>query len=214
MSQLQRIEMSYEQAATDLEQFKSYLGANESFSEGDVVGKLKGFPHLCCLLGSLIAGVPKANVFKFEFQIQGVFAADLVVGNTQRQRYVFIEFEDGSENGLFGKARTAQMRNWSTRFEHGFGQLVDWEWALNDGKTSAVLQNNLGGGTFAAEYLLVCGRDHFMEGTEKERLFYRAQKVLLDGKPATCMTYDGLLLYFDATIEAIRSYSQPPIGGS
>ncbi len=45
-----------------------------------------------------------------------------------------------------------------------------------------------------------------MNSTEKKRLFWRGQNIFLNGKIAACVTYDGLLLMFETTLEAIKSY--------
>jgi hypothetical protein len=152
------------------------------------------------------SGVPRADVYKFEFQILGVFKADLVVGNSQRKRFVFVEFESGDKYSLFGPKKTNQMRDWSRRFEHGFGQLVDWAWAIRDAGNTQIFKNAFGCDEFSAEYLLVCGRDSLMDGTEHKRHFWRAENCILGGTQATCLTYDGLLIFFQTTIEAIKSY--------
>jgi hypothetical protein len=45
-----------------------------------------------------------------------------------------------------------------------------------------------------------------MSSTEKRRFFWRRENVLLNGKKAACFTYDGLLLFFESTLEAIKSF--------
>src|SRR5262249_47606172 len=128
------------------------------------------------------------------------------VGNSLQKRFVLVEFEGGELNSVFGPAQTNQMRDWSRQLEHGFGQLVDWAWAIHDAGNTQILKNSFGCNDMSAIYLLVCGRDAQMDGTEQKRFFWRSNKVILDGTLATCLTYDGLLLFFETTIEAIRSY--------
>ena len=113
MAQLLRIDLDFSRAATELAEFKKFLKSNTTFSERDVVAELKRRPHLSCLIGFLQPSVPRANVYKFEFQIHGVFRPDLVVGNLQFQRFVFVEFESGQDTSLFGPKGTNQMRDWS-----------------------------------------------------------------------------------------------------
>ena len=206
MPQLRPIALDFEQAAEELSEFRTFLEENTSFSETQVVKELRTRPHLSCLIGSLIAGVSRANVYKFEFQIQGVFRADLVVGNLQQKRFVLVEFEGGETHSIFGPGQTNQMRNWSRQLEHGLGQLVDWAWALQDASHTQILKNNFGCEDISTVFLLVCGRDGLMDPTEQKRFFWRSNNILLSGTRATCLTYDGLLLFFETTIEAIRSY--------
>jgi hypothetical protein len=84
MPQLQRINLDFSAAETELAEFKKFLDDNPEFPESAVVRLLKSKLNLCCLLGSMVAGVPKADVYKFEFQIQGVFRADFVTGHLQQ----------------------------------------------------------------------------------------------------------------------------------
>lgn len=206
MPQLQTINLDFAQATNELAEFRKFLQDNATFSEANVVAELKKLQHLSCLIGSMHAGVPRADVYKFEFQIQGVFRADLVVGNLHWRRFVLVEFESGQITSLFGPTETNQMRDWSRQLEHGFGQLVDWAWAIHDAGNTQIFKNAFGCDDLSALYVLVCGRDALMNGTEKKRFFWRSDNVLLNGKPATCLTYDGLLVFFQATLEAIRSY--------
>ena len=80
MAQLQRINLDFSRATSELAEFKKFLQDNTTFSERKVVAELKKRPHLSCLIGFLQPSVPRADAYKFEFQIQGVFRADLVVG--------------------------------------------------------------------------------------------------------------------------------------
>lgn len=210
MPQLQPINLDFNAAETELGDFKKFLDANAEFSETAVVNLLKSQLNLCCLLGSMIAGVPKADVYKFEFQIQGVFRADFVAGHMQQQRFVLVEFEDGTKTSLFGPKQTNQMRDWSNRFEHGFGQLVDWAWARADVGNTQIFQNAFGCNDMYPIFVLICGRDAFMDATERKRFMWRYNNVDLGGAKATCLTYDGLFQFFQGTIDAIKSYHSGP----
>jgi len=206
MPQLQRINLDFNAAESELAEFKKFLDDNPEFSETLVVSFLKSKLNLCCLLGSMIAGVPKSDVYKFEFQIQGVFRADFVTGHLQQQRFVLVEFEDGTKNSLFGPNETNQMRDWSRRFEHGFGQLIDWAWARTDAGNTQIFQNAFECSDMYPIFVLICGRDAFMNTTERKRFTWRYNNVDLGGAKATCLTYDGLFQFFQGTIDAIRSY--------
>ncbi len=95
MSQLLNIELDFKTAEEELTTFNDFLQRNEFFSERQVVTELKKRTHLSCLIGSMPTGVKRADVYKFEFQILGVFKADLVVGHSKAKRFVFVEFEGG-----------------------------------------------------------------------------------------------------------------------
>jgi hypothetical protein len=206
MPQLQRINLDFNAAENELADFKKFLDNNPEFSETAVVSLLKTKINLCCLLGSMAAGVPRSDVYKFEFQIQGVFRADFVAGHLQQQRFVLVEFEDGTKNSLFGPGETNQMRDRSNRFERGFGQLVDWAWARADAGNTQIFQNAFECNDMYPIFVLICGRDAFMGVTERKRFVWRNSNVGLGGAEVACLTYDGLFQFFQGTVEAIKSY--------
>ena len=207
MAQLQRINLDFSKAIVELAEFREFLQDNTTFSERKVVAELKKRPHLSCLIGFLQPSVPRADAYKFEFQIQGVFRADLVVGNLQFKRFVLVEFEGGQDTSVFGPKGTNQMRDWSRHLEHGFGQLVDWAWAIQDACNTQMFKSAFECEDPIVLYLLVCGRDAAMkDGTEERRFAWRSQSIILDGKIATCLTYDGLFRFLESTLEAIKSY--------
>jgi hypothetical protein len=207
MSQLKEIQVSLDRAERELREFGHFLHENEYFGEGAVVKELRKRPDLICLIANMAPHIIIGDRYKFEFGIAGVFWADLVVGSSQSKWFVFVEFEDGSKNSLFGSVGTHQMRNWSRRFEHGFGQMIDWASALDDVGNSQLFKNYLGFDDFNAMYLLVCGRDSTMSEAEKRRLSWRATNCFLGREHrqlATCLTYDGLFRQLQSTIEGLR----------
>ncbi|MGJ5175457.1 Shedu anti-phage system protein SduA domain-containing protein [Bradyrhizobium oligotrophicum] len=204
---LQPIRLDFAKAEKECAEFRRFLDKNATFKERAVVAHLKKASSLTCLLGSLIAGVPRADVYKFEFAVLGAFRADFVVGDSTSRRLVFVEFEGGEPNSLFGPTGTAQMRDWSKSLEHGFGQLIDWAWALKDGATNPLLQNAFGFEVASFASVVICGRDSFMDVTERRRFDWRAANVAVGQttSTSTCLTYDGLLAYFESTIAAVKS---------
>ena len=204
---LQPISLDFSKAENECAAFRDFLAQNPTFKERAVVEQLKGAVNLSCLLGSLIAGVPRADVHKFEFEVLGAFRADFVVGDSGSRRLVFVEFEGGEESSLFGPSGTAQMRDWSRSLEHGFGQLIDWAWALKDAATNPLLQNAFGFEAASFASVVICGRDAFMDATERRRFEWRAANVAVGQttSTSTCLTYDGLLAYFESTIAAVKS---------
>jgi hypothetical protein len=194
MSLLVPIILDMKQAERDFLEFQPFIQSRQFFSETEVVTLLKGMPHLCCLVLFMMFGAPAANAYKFEFQIEGMFKADLVVGNTTSNEFVLVEFEGGEADSLFGPSSTLQVRDWSRQIGHGFGQLIDWGWALDD--NSKALRNAFGCDDRKAQFILVCGRSNDLNKTEQSRLDWRTEHVILRGRPSACLTYDGLLNFF------------------
>ena len=206
MSFLRTLDLDYGQAEKELAELRKFLNDNPIFKESKIVKELKKRLHASCLIGSLIAGAPKPDLYKFEFPLLGTFRADLVVGSSHSRRFVLVEFEGAGVTSLFGPGGTALMRDWSKELEHGFGQLVDWAWQVNDAPGLTTLQSAFGCNIAGAVSLLVCGRDAHMDIAERKRFDYRATKVAIQGMITTVLTYDGLLVFLQDQIEAIKSY--------
>ena len=57
----------------------------------------------------------------------GDFACDVAAGDSEANAFTLIEFEDAQEYSIFSRRQEGKaMKRWSSRFEHGFSQLVDW----------------------------------------------------------------------------------------
>jgi hypothetical protein len=199
------ITLDLQAAEREFGQFKVWLDANRRFSETAVVKELKALPHLSSLIGYLKEGLGRPNVYKYEFEIQGVFRADLVVGNSITGKFVLVEFEGGEDNSIFGPSSTNQMRDWSRQLHHGFGQIVDWSWAKNDNQHTQVFKNAFGSEITSELYVLICGRRDSMSPVEVNRLQWRSDKTIIGGAKVLCMTYDDLVLFFDGTLALWRT---------
>jgi hypothetical protein len=205
VSLLLPIELNLRAAEQEFADFKTWIDANKRFSETAVVRELKQYPNLTALFGYLKNGIGKPNAYKYEFTIQGVFRADLVVGNSGSGDFVLVEFEGGEEHSIFGPSGTNQMRDWSTQLHHGFGQIVDWSWAKNDNQHTEVYKNAFGCERVSELYVLICGRQDSMSKIECGRLEWRSDKTIVGGAKVLCMTYDELVSFFDATLGIWRT---------
>lgn len=204
MSLFAPIRLDVRAAEQEFGEFKSWIAANNRFSETAVIKELKDRRHLSCLIGYLESGIGKPNVYKYEFAIQGVFRADLVVGNSDLRKFVLVEFEGAEENSIFGPNKTNQMRDWSKQLQRGFSQIVDWSWAKNDNQHTEVFKNAFGCERMTELYVLVCGRANSMDRAETSRLQWRSDKTIIGGAKVLCMTYDDLVSFFDGTLEMAR----------
>lgn len=205
MSPLNSITLNLKTAEDEFGKFKTWLDANKRFAERDVVRELKRYPHLSCLMGYLKDGLGRPDVYKYEFEIQGVFRADLVVGNLNSCNFVLVEFEGGQDNSIFGPSQTNQMKDWSKQINHGFSQIVDWSWAKNDNHHTQVFKNAFGCNAVGELYILVCGRRDSLDAVESSRLRWRSDNTLIGGSKVLCMTYDDLIAHFEGTLALWRT---------
>jgi hypothetical protein len=199
------VELDLRIAELQLAEFKLWFDENKRFSETRVVNELKRLAHLSALIGYMEPAFGKPNVYKYEFVIQGVFRADLVIGNSNSGRFVLVEFEGGQDHSIFGPRSTNQMRDWSHQLQHGFGQIVDWSWAKNDNQHTEVFKSAFGCERMSELYVLVSGRRDSINRVEASRLQWRSEKTTIGGTKVVCMTYDDLVSFFDGTLEVWRT---------
>lgn len=177
----------------ELDEFGQLLASKAELSErDDVLPFFRARRRLAALLGTYGSDVGRSPGVAFEFPLLGDFAADLVVGDRDRREYVVVEFEDGRNDSVFRKVRGRATTAWSPRFEGGFSQLVDWFYTLDDYKKTHKFVKEFGAGHVTFGGLLVVGRAAGVSESDRVRLDWRSNKVLVDSCPVRCVTFDGL----------------------
>jgi hypothetical protein len=147
--------------------------------------------QLSALIGIYNLKNLRKNAIAHELELFGDFACDLAVGDKDSKAYCLIEFEDGSKNSLFlDKGR--HHPEWATRYDHGFGQLIDWMWRISDEKQTETLRTLFGDSEAIILPMLVIGRSCFMNTASRKRFHWRNRNVQLMGAPTICLTYDEL----------------------
>jgi Domain of unknown function (DUF4263) len=195
-----------QKAAEETTKLGEYLNRHEYFSERDVVALLKTLPNLTVLMGSLGSRMIIADSFKYEFTIQGAVAADLILRNASKNTAVFVEFEGGESTSVFARKGTNQLNDWSRQIEHATGQIIDWAWAMSDATNSVLFETNIGMRTFAAQFLIVCGREKSLDTPGKRtRLEFRRKAISVSNYLVTFLTYDELHRELDYALSTIRS---------
>jgi hypothetical protein len=201
---LSDVPLNYSQAETDLDSFKRWFTRNQRFGERDVVRELKKYDNLCLLM-SFLGTRGKPDLFKREFEIQGVFRADYVAGSSSTRHFTLVEFEGGEENSLFGPGSTNQMREWGHQVQHVLGQIVDWSWAINDAQHSKILRNAIGFAEFGRTYVVVCDLNQTMDPTEYSRLGWLNDHCKVTDTEVLFMTFDDLVLHFEGELDVYRA---------
>ena len=179
-------------AKAELDSFETWLSGAGFVTETEIVGQIRAREHMICLLGPA-GNISAPNLVKWELNIHGLYRSDLVLGNNNRRRFLFVEFEGAEEFSLFGRSGTAQNRNWSHQLEHGFGQIVDWASFYANERNSALLTQNFGGEIQQPSFLLICGRDAGVVGPlERQRLNFRRSSVHVAGINSETLTFDEM----------------------
>jgi hypothetical protein len=193
-------------ARGEIKEFGAFLQANEFFNERDCVSLLKTLPNLTTLIGTLGTGMILAESFKYEFRIQGVVAADLVLANKTKSSAMFIEFEGGARHSAFSKTSTNQLPNWSREIEHATGQIIDWAWAISDAANSALWEHNIGMRSFSAQYFVICGREgSLFNELARKRFGFRRNLIAVAGNRIVFLTYDEVFRELDYALTELRT---------
>ena len=131
-----------------------------------------------------------------EFSVFGDHRADLVVGDTKNGQFCFIEFEDAKGTSIFNRAGTKTTPEWSTRYDHGFSQLIDWILWIENNSGNAAYAERFRSMSIRYNMLLVIGRDRDLaDPSLRERFDWRSDSVVVASKKVHCITYD--MLYDD-----------------
>jgi hypothetical protein len=206
MKMLQPITFDYPLWRQQVEEFRDWLSSKEEMSErSDVLPFFRDRPQMAALFGTFNDRIAVADRIAWEFDIFGDFACDLAVGEWARGAYCFIEFEDARRESVFRRQGSKATREWGSRFDHGYSQIIDWVHKLDGRSPSTDLLARFGRHEINFEAVLVIGRDQHLDYGEKQRLAWRNDNVAVNSKKIYCMTFDELLSQFSvrlATFEA------------
>lgn len=184
-------DIDIKQCWVELEEFENLLRDNKELNERkDILPFFKERQHLSACIG-WYAPDNFCNQIKHEFTLFGDFRADLVVGDSVNNIYCFIEFEDATKDSIFiNKERSTS--EWSPRFGHGFSQIIDWFWKIDDVKNTSQFRSIFGTENTEYQGILVIGRDEFLSELEKARLKWYLNRVVVDSRKVICKTFDQL----------------------
>jgi len=142
----------------------------------------------------------------FQHQLFGDFVCDLVIGDSARRLYGFVEWEDASANSIFRRQAKKSTPEWASRFLNGFAQIVDWFWKLDNMSRSIDLENRFGSMHIRYFGLLVIGRDaDLKEQQEHQRWDWWNTRIIVNSMPVVCMTYDQLHAFLLQKIVALSA---------
>ncbi len=208
MTSLNPLRFDPARCATEVEEYVRLLAERDELTEsGDVRPFFRSHLQLAAALSWLAARMPKPDLIAFEFDLFGQFVCDLVVGSSRVRRFCLIEFEDGRHNSLF-RHRSRLAPEWSPRFEHGYSQLMDWFWLLRDQAGSQSMEALFGSRDITYDGILVVGRDRFLGPTERQRLEWRREHVVVESKRILCVTFDELAQDVADKLREIELYAR------
>jgi hypothetical protein len=200
-----------------LNELEDFLATNPELHETKAGGLQEFFDQrldLLLLLGDVFGAGFWPAKYKKEFSIFNEFRADYVVSNAEMSKFLFIEFEDAKSDSIFsrkGNSKSTISYEWSSRFEHGFSQVLDWHFRIDDFRRSSKMKEHFGRQDIEYEGLLVIGRDAALtaQGTE-DRLKWRKENVTVNSRRIGCVTFDQLLAEVRGRLKNIRLMHSMP----
>ena len=194
----------------ELVAFEGLLAGKAELGErADVLPFFRAHPQLTAFIGSYHPNLITPDRLGLEVPLFGMFQADAIVGDRARNAYCLIEFEDGRAGSVFVR-RGRRISDWAPRFEHGFSQIVDWLWLLDDQGQTATAEDFFGTRHPDVYTLLVIGRDRELSAIERRRLAWRGRHVLVDSQHMRCCTFDQLAADLRSRLHRMLLRTGPP----
>lgn len=198
--------------ASELAEFKTLLDTHIELEEDKhILPFFRQRQHLSASLSFVFNTFNNLPVDKmaYEFDLWGKFKCDLVIGCSSLNSYVFVEFEDAKHDSLFKKIKNKSTSEFSNRFEHGYSQLKDWFYILDNMQDNVDFEARFGSRKIQYEGVLVIGRKHFLrtEYDEPNRLLWHINSVIVNSKKISIVTLDGLYEYLIGALQNLKDIS-------
>lgn len=181
------------QCRKQLHGFAELLESPHDLRENDdILPFFKKNKQVSSLIGCYNTKISNFDLIAFEYDVFGDFRADLVIGDSKKRVFNFVEFEDASSKSVFVKTGKKSTREWARRFEHGYSQIIDWFYKINDRQKSADCLDRFDKESIEFSGTLIVGRDDHISRAERLRLEWRQQHVIVNSKQIMCVTFDEL----------------------
>lgn len=203
----------YSLSVKELNEFQEFLKSKNELSEKDeILPFFRKRKQLTALMGTLNPNIARFDRVAFELSLMGTFACDVAIGDSISKSYCLIEFEDAKKDSMFKKNGKKDKLEWSPRFEHGFSQIVDWLWLLDDFKSTKALSTLFGNGDISFTAFLIVGRSKHVTEEGEQRLRWRQNKTWVNSHQVFCFTFDELLKTLELKTSVFESIAQQKAG--
>ena len=206
MKKFAPIQIHLKDVERELASFEIFLKAQELSERSEILPFFNNHNQLSSFLCSYFNF--HSDKIAFEYDLFGDFCCDIVIGDSTSNNYCFIELEEGKPNNIFKEKGNKYSKDWASKFEHGYSQIIDWFWKLEDQKNTTEFQSRFGASQINYYGLLVVGRNIDLEDIkEQNRLNYRIKKVIVDNKNIHCVTYDQLFEDLKEKYQTFKKYN-------
>jgi hypothetical protein len=172
---------------------KALLDSSDDLGEAALRELLEPSSHLRAAVGLYNRSLDCPDRLAWEYPIFGDFRCDFAIGDSTRKAYTFVECEDARPNSLFVKQGARAARAWSSQFERGYSQIIDWFYKLHVMTDTPDMEARFGKRSIPYVGVLIIGRDQHMRDGEDLRLEWRQEHVVVNSKHIFCVTYDQLV---------------------
>src|SRR5438445_7869578 len=117
--------------AAQIKELKALLDSSADLGEAAFRKFFKPRLAIQALIGLYNPSVASPDRLAWEYPIFGDFRCDFAIGDWVQKAYTFVEYEDARPNSLFVKHGAKVTRAWSSRFDSGYGQIIDWFYKLH-----------------------------------------------------------------------------------
>lgn len=185
--------------------FSKLIASKPVLSEqNDVLPFFKKRQDLSLLICNYFPQIKIPDRFAHEYEIDGDFVADLVVGDSSVHQYLLVEFENGTADGVFKRKGNKATPDWAPRFEGAYSQLTDWLWKLEDKRSTADFVNTFGNRRAKFQGLIVIGKDMNLSQQEKDRLKWRMDRTIIDSSAISSISFNELCDDLDHWLKAFH----------
>jgi len=193
-----RIELNYKTLKSELDEFEAFLnGSMHKKERREIAPFFRDHEQLVAALGFTHPEIQHPDCVSTELSLFGDFACDSASGDSESKAFLLIEFEDATEHSVLRRIKEGdegKIKAWSSRFEHGFSQLVDWAWRLDtEAPGSPSMQRIFGVDNPSLHFLLIAGRSSDLTEADQNRMLWRARSVHFGKYRMSCLTFDGVL---------------------
>jgi hypothetical protein len=205
------ITFDYARSVKEVAEFRVHLDSKDQLDERkDVLRFFRDRPQLCAMCAVLSPLLGDAvDRYAREFSLFGELTCDLVLGDSKRMTHCFIEFEGAGPDSIFKSAGKKVTRDWSSKFEHGYSQVIDWFHKLSKMAEHEDFEKQFFKRSSEYDGALVVGRTKGLVLNELARLEWRRNNVVVNSKKIRCVTYDELLGMMLTRLDMLAALSPP-----
>jgi len=198
MKNLQNHAFNASRCRLEWNDFDTLMSTKPTLDErADILPFFKTNKNLSLLISTYIPNIKNPSLIGSEYQIDNNFVADLIIGDPQVHRYLLVEFENGTADGVFKQKGKKATRDWASRFEGAYSQIVDWIWKLEDLRSTSDFTSVFGSPRAIFQGIIIIGKDMVLSPQEKDRLKWRMDKTMIDSNAVSCVSFNELKDDFD-----------------